>query len=217
MREKPSLLSALARPELSALAQSFTRHRLAEGELIYDSRLTGHDAVFVVVTGQMRVFLSSEGKEFTLFFLERDDVFTFHSGAVLEARKPTDILSVDVTTFDQILMAVPSLALTVIPLMGRTLRNTIRIIEDLSFRDVRQRLMRLLCDAAENAGRPVAEGILIETDMHAEDFAMMTGTTRQSVSTVFTELVRNDLIRRPSRTQVIIPDLARLKKAIQLH
>jgi CRP-like cAMP-binding protein len=75
--------------------------------------------------------------------------------------------------------------------------------------------MRLICDRAECAGRRTPEGILIETDMHAEDFAMMVGTTRQSVSTIFTELDRTGLIRRPNRKQLLIPDLARLKKELQ--
>jgi hypothetical protein len=89
-----------------------------------------------------------------------------------------------------------------------------RMTEDIVFRCVRFRLVRALCEAAERDGRQAADGVVLDAPPSAEEFAMQIGATRQSVSTIIAELIRDRLIRRLDAAAIVIADLDRLKNQL---
>jgi CRP-like cAMP-binding protein len=96
--------------------------------------------------------------------------------------------------------------------MVRGLANTVRIIEGLVFRDVKQRLIYFLLDLANERGCKVDGGISITTDYNTDDIATVIGSSRQSTSLILNELIKSGLLFRVSRKQLIIRDLRRLKR-----
>ena len=52
---------------------------------------------------------------------------------------------------------------------------------------------------------------MLDAPPSAEEFAMQIGATRQSVSTIIAELIRDSLIRRRDAAAIVIGDLDRLK------
>ncbi|MCR6629141.1 MAG: Crp/Fnr family transcriptional regulator [Magnetospirillum sp.] len=213
MPHRQTILDALSDPRNQAFVKGFSRRRIAERVLMESD----DDGVFVVLAGQMRVFLSYEGKEFTLFFLEPGDIFSLHSGALVETRRPTELLFANIATFEQALEAYPSLSRTVIATLGRTLKSTLRIIEDLMFSDVRQRIIHVLLDRAEEHGRTTPGGIVLDMDCNTEDLANLVGATRQSASAVLNELIKAGALSRTGRTQWLVPDLTRLRRHALPH
>ncbi len=208
MPHRKTVLDAIGDPTNKGFFHGFMRRRVAERVLL---EMEG-DGVFVVLVGRLRVFLSYEGKEFTLFFLEPGDIFSLHSGAMIEARKPSELLFADMATFEKTLEAYPSLAPTVIGILGRTLRSTIEIIEGLMFSDLRHRIIHVLVDRAEGHGRRTADGLVLDVDLNTEDVANMVGATRQSASAVLNQLIRAGCLCRLSRTQWLVPDVAALRR-----
>ena len=100
------------------------------------------------------------------------------------------------------------------PAISRMLQQSARMTEDIVFRCVRYRLIRALCEAAARDGRLSAEGVVLDLPPSAEEFAMQIGATRQSVSTIIAELIRDRLIRRLDAAAIAIADLDRLKREL---
>ena len=100
------------------------------------------------------------------------------------------------------------------PAITRMLQRATRMTEDIVFRCVRYRLIRALCEAAERDGRSGVDGIVLDAPPSAEEFAMQIGATRQSVSTIIAELIRDNLIKRLEASAIAIADIEGLKKQL---
>jgi CRP-like cAMP-binding protein len=205
-----SIFDILENPEHDGFFQSFTVRKIDEHALVCDPE-TQENSVFIVLSGELRVYLSCEGREFTLFTLEPESVFTTHTKMMVVAKKPSEILVTSLRNFENALKTIPGLSTSIITSMGRGLGNTVRIIEGLVFRDVKQRLIYFLLDLANERGCKIQGGISITTDYRTEDIATLIGSSRQSTSLILNELIKDGYLLRVSRKQLVIRDLQRLK------
>jgi CRP-like cAMP-binding protein len=206
-----SIFEILEDPANDSYFRGFTQRRIEERGIVCDANTVRND-VFIVLSGELRVYLSYEGREFTVFTLEPEAVFTTHSKMTVVAKKPSEILVTSLKSFSAALTAIPGLSLSIVASMGQGLANTIGIIEGLVFRDVKQRLARLLIDLARDRGRRVDNGILVSIDDNTEDLATLIGASRQSTSQILNELIKSGHLDRISRRQLIIRDLAALDR-----
>jgi len=168
--------------------------------------------IFVVTAGQLRVYLTCGGNEFTLLFLEAGDIFSLHTSAMIEARLPSTILMTDLASFSAMLFELPHMFLSAFSTLGRMLNNQTKVIEDLVFHDLKGRLLRLLIEQAERNGRETEAGVEIQLPWKTEEMAMLVGSTRQSVSSALNELIRQGLIVKHPRRRIVIADLNALRR-----
>lgn len=180
----------------AALLQGFHPRSLVEGELVGTPN-TERDSVFIVRSGRIRVFLSLGDKEYTLTFLEAGDIYSTHSTAYLEAVKPTEILIASTSLMLSKLSVLPGAIPIIIRVLGQTLEKSMRLIEDLAFRDVEGRLARFLYGMLQRKGRELRSGgYQLELDLNTEDIARLLGTTRQTVSSLINRLAREGVLTR---------------------
>lgn len=205
-----SIFDILENPEHDDFFRSFSSRKVREQEILCDANSTENN-VFVVLSGELRVYVSYEGREFTLFFLEPGDIFTTHSKMIVEAKKSGEILSTSLDNFKQALARIPCLSISVIGNLCRGLGNAVHVIEGLVFRDVKHRLIRFLTDFASEKGHEVEGGIVVNLDFSTEDIAMVIGSTRQSTSLILNKLIKDGLLTRLDRRHLIIHDIAALK------
>jgi CRP-like cAMP-binding protein len=198
-------------------ARHLSIRRVAAGQLICGSKDDAELSVFVVRSGVVRCFVSFEGKELSLFMLNRGDAIQLHGGSMLEVKKAGEIVTIGMTAFQTLIRTEPELAASVLPILDRQLQQTIRMVEDMAFHGVRHRLIRALCDAAERDGRRAEQGIVIDAALRGEDFSMQIGATRQSVSTVIAELIRSGILQRFGTTTMVISDLGRLRQQLAME
>lgn len=211
MRNSREILTLLSLPQNRQYLSRFSRRAFEEKNIVSDKG-TKRDGVFIVTSGQLRVYLSYEGREFTLLFLEPGDVFSMHSDATVEARQPSEILITDIEGFKDLLLHLPSLSVTAVGVLGKVLMTTTHIIEDLMFRDVKSRLLRFLIELTEGKGRVVPSGIEVPLDLNTEDVAMLIGSTRQSTSSILNELIKEGHLQRISRHTMLVKNLQSLKR-----
>lgn len=181
----------------AALLQGFHQRALVEGELIGTPHST-RDSVFIVRTGRIRVFLALEDKEYTLTFLEAGDIYSTHSTAYLQAVKPTEILVGSTALMLSKLSVLPGAIPIIIRVLGQTLEKSMRLIEDLAFRDVEGRLARFLHGMLTRKGYSYEGACRLELDLNTEDIARLLGTTRQTVSSLINRLAREGILSRVS-------------------
>ena len=187
--------------------------RIRAGQLIYgaDEEKAAEDGLVIVRRGRLRCFASVDGKELTLFTLDPGDALPLHASSMFEVKKDGEVVVMSGKAYQDIVQSDPDLARSAMPAMSRMLQRAMRMTEDIVFRCVRYRLVQALCEAAERDGRAGHDGVVLDAPPSAEEFAMQIGATRQSVSTIIAELIRDRLIRRLDAAAIVIADLDRLK------
>jgi CRP-like cAMP-binding protein len=211
MRPADELLSFLRKPENRHYLSRFSRHLYEEKNIVNDHQ-TRKGGVFIVTSGRLRVYLSYEGHEFTLLFLNPGDVFSMHSQAIVEAKQRSEILLADLESFADILLHFPHLSLTAISTLGRMLSNSTHLIEDLVFRDVKSRLIRFLIELTEEKGRVGPTGIEVPFELNTEEVAMLIGSTRQSTSSMFNALIKGGYVVKLNRKLILVKDVQDLRR-----
>lgn len=202
----------------AALLQGFHQRSLVDGELVGTPNAT-RDSVFIVRTGRIRVFLAFEDKEYTLTFLEAGDIYSTHSTAYLQAVKPTEILVGSTALMLSKLSVLPGAVPIIIRVLGQTLEKSMRLIEDLAFRDVEGRLARFLHGMLSRKGY-TQEGVQrLELDLNTEDIARLLGTTRQTVSSLINRMTREGILSRVAQGvfEIHRPDLLQIRSQKPAH
>lgn len=82
----------------------------------------------------------------------------------------------------------PHIGLSVTKQIGNRLERIEIRVESLVFRNLRSRVVHILCELAEDFGREDEGGIVIDVPLSQQDVAMLVGATRQSVNRYLREL-----------------------------
>ncbi|HPI79126.1 MAG TPA: Crp/Fnr family transcriptional regulator, partial [Cyclobacteriaceae bacterium] len=102
------------------------------------------------------------------------------------------------------------LSFKILKLVGLRLMKLERKLELLVFKDARTRIIEFLKDSASWKGKKVGFETMIPTKLTHKDIAALTGTSRQTVTTILNELKDQNLINF-DRKKILIRDLDRLK------
>ncbi|HOF89066.1 MAG TPA: Crp/Fnr family transcriptional regulator, partial [Armatimonadota bacterium] len=140
------------------LARGLTR-RYAKGEMLF---LDGEPCkgLFFVQSGMVKIFkLNENGREQILAVQRPGDSVAelpvFDDGpypASAAAMEDAEVLFIPAAAFHELLTQYPQLCHAVITALGRRLRTLVGLVEDLSLRQVRQRLARLLLEESAGGG-----------------------------------------------------------------
>jgi len=99
---------------------------------------------------------------------------------------------------------------SVLQMMGGRLRRAEGRLESLIFKDARARIIDFLKDAADRHGRRIGiDELLVKHSLTQQDIANITGTSRQTVTSVLNDLKKLNLIHF-TRRSFLIRDLAKL-------
>ncbi len=210
-----NLLDELARPELAGLRREFKTRAFAKGAWVFQPHHPDN-LVFVVARGRARLFIAYDEKEFTLSILEPGDVYATHTRASVEALEDLDLLVIPTERFAELLADHPALTRTMVHVLGDILRSSLGIIHSLVFKDISRRVTELLLATVREHGEKTAEGWNVRLAMTTEQMASIVGSTRQSVSEVFSRLEREGLLRRQGRGAWLVRDLDALERRVCL-
>jgi len=208
---KENLLDHLKRPEFAQLRASLIRRKHPKSAFVSQPGIDDNK-VFIVSKGRARVYLGYEDKEFNLGILTKGDIYSTHTGTFVQALDEMEILIADVKTFRQKMVGDPEVTKAMVRVLGNILKNSFSIIDGLVFKDVNSRLVALLANEARRQGKKLDNNsIIVRINLSVEQIARLVGSSRQTVSTLLTDLARAGLIERPERGTFQIPDLSALE------
>ncbi len=174
--------------------------------------------VFFLVKGTIKIGThSSDGREVIKAILHPTALFG-ELGLVGEERRQdfaramneeVKLCVLKVSDFKAFMQSNHKLCLKVINLIGGRLRRAESRLESLIFKDARTRIIEFLKDSAEKRGRRVGYEMLLKHSLTQQDIANLTGTSRQTVTSVLNELRKSDLIYF-NRRSILIRDMAKL-------
>ena len=118
-----NLAELLKEPQFDGFLDNFRSKSFQKGNMISMPGTAAND-VLIVSSGRLRVFLSYEGREFTLCFLEEGDIFSTHTRAFIEAAKDSVILLTTAQVFRQQLVTHPEISLLMTGILGEVLGSS---------------------------------------------------------------------------------------------
>jgi len=105
---------------------------------------------------------------------------------------------------EQELMASPEMAVHMIRYMSGQLREFTSIMRDIALLDVYAKTIKTIERLAEKFGKSKCNEVLIELPLTVQEFASLIGTSRESVSRVFSKLRKEGLIDIKSKKIIIL-------------
>lgn len=174
--------------------------------------------IYMIVSGHVRIgHYQDDGKEVISAILSTGEIFGELAMAGEEKRKgyaqameATVICPLSVTQLADLMKENKELSFKILKLIGLRLMKLERKLELLVFKDARTRVIEFLKDAASWKGKKVGFETMIPTRLTHKDIASLTGTSRQTVTTILNELKDKNLINF-DRKKILIRDLAALK------
>jgi len=175
--------------------------------------------IYMIVSGRVRLgHYQEDGKEAVTAILSTGEIFGEMAMAGEEIRKDyaqamdgnTTICPLSIEDLKELIKQNGELSFKILKLIGFRLMKLERKLELLVFKDARTRVVEFLKDAAAWKGKKVGFETMIPTRLTHKDIAALTGTSRQTVTTILNELKDKNLINF-DRKQILIRDLATLK------
>ena len=102
------------------------------------------------------------------------------------------VYTLKVTEFQRLIATNHQLCIAIMNYVGNRLREVENRLEDLVFKDARARIIDFIKESAEKRGRRVGFEMLFKHCLTQQDIANITGTSRQTVTSVLNELKRSD-------------------------
>lgn len=219
--KKLSLFSGLDESELSRVSERVLEKKVPRGQLVFQES-ERCERIFWVISGKVKVYRSSNGqREQILELLGPGDSCACHPGAAnwccgasAEAVRDSVVLTLPRTDYARLVQTNGKLTMALSQIFAERLRQFSALVDDVSLKDVRRRLARLLLTLAEEKGIPIPRGLLIPTDFTREDMAARIGTTRETVVRYLYELKKNRVIDLKSRRFIVLTDKAALEKLL---
>ncbi len=195
------LFEGLLEENLSFLRKIAQVKRYSAKTLVFSE---GDEATgfYVVISGRVKIFkVSASGKEQILHIFGPGEPFGevavfagMNFPAYAQTLEESHLLYFPRKDFVRLIEQEPSLALNMLAVLSRRLRQFAAMIEALALKEVSERLAAYLLLLAERQGRE-----LVELEINKGQLASLLGTTPETISRVFTRLAREGYVEMEGR------------------
>ncbi len=219
--ENFSMLQVLKKDELERLDQMAKMTSVKKNEILYFPE-DASDTIFLLKQGKVKISKFSEnGQEIILALLGPGEVFGELAlvAQSKEERKElaqvTDdavICKVELSRFLELMSQNKDLNFEITKLIGLRIKKIQTKLENLIFKTAEERIIWFIKDSADQFGRPITgfpEQRNIELKLTHEEIGKLTATSRQMVSTVFSQLEKNGIIKY-DRKRIYVLDINKL-------
>lgn len=205
--------SGLSLAELDSIKQLLFEKTAERGEIILFEGESA-EALFLVASGVVKVFkTSAEGKEQILIMVPPgksfNDVPVFDDGpnpASAQAMGSVTVYGIRKSELKTILRDYPQVTLNVIRVLAEQVRQLVSLVEDLSFRHVIGRVVKILLEHAGDGTGP-------RPRLTQQEMAAIAGTAREVVARSLKALEEKGAIRL-ERHRIVITDKEALKEMV---
>lgn len=215
--ENVDLYEMLCPHKLAQQKDDHQYHKFNKGQFIYFQEQPS-DKIYLIAEGRVKIgSYSSVGKEITKTILSKGEIFGEMALTGEEKRSDfaqamsdnTLICSMQIDQMQQLMLENRSLSLKIIKLMGFRFRKLERRLESLVFKDARTRIVEFILEMARERGQKVGFETMVKNQLTHQDIANLTGTSRQTVTTVLNDLRDQNLINF-DRRKILIRDVHKL-------
>ena len=176
--------------------------------------------IYFLKQGMLKIIsLDADGNEITKDIIQKGDIFgevALDDDQDSEASEYANVMSDEAVmctftleNFEKVLAKNPSISLKFTKRIGSKLKTLETRYNNLIFKDVRTRVIHFLKKFVQDNGEAQGNVLSVRNYLTHQDIAHLTGSTRQTVTSILNQLKKeNKLIY--SRHEIVIPDMERL-------
>jgi CRP/FNR family transcriptional regulator len=203
--------SNLSDAPLKELARAARQKAYEKGQMVFFEN-DPCDGFYFISDGSVKIYkMSSGGREQILHTLKSGETFgevpTFDNGlcpAYAQALEASTLLLIRRVDFEKTVQRYPEVAIGLLQHFARWLRRFTMKLEELSLKDVGERLASYLIRVADEAGVKTPEGVEVRLKESQQEIAARIGTVREIVSRNLRKFQDMGLIRLKGRHLVIL-------------
>ena len=212
-----ALFEGLSQGQLEKLAARAELQKVDKLQSIYEAG-SRSDQIYFLVNGAVKISIhSDDGREVIKHILQPLAMFgelclvgeSRRKDFAATMNEDTQLLCIHANDFQQIMRHNNQLAMRILNFIGARLRQAESRLESMIFKDARERIIDFLKESAQNTGKRIGYEMLIRHSLTQQDIANITGTSRQTVTSVLNELKKSNLIHF-NRRSILIRDMGKL-------
>lgn len=219
--ENFNLFSSLKQDSMMELNKISSMKEVEKNQPIYFPNEPS-SSIFFLKTGRVKISkYNSDGKEIIMAFISPGEVFgeMAYLGEgertdIALTVEPSYICAINKNDFTQFIEKNPALNLKVTRIIGLKLKSYSERIEDLVFKDAKQRVISFLVKLSVENGKQVGDQVFVKPFLKHQDIADLTACARQTVNDVLTDLREKNIIDF-DRKKLIINDTSKLKSFLK--
>ena len=212
------LFNHLDNEELESILESFEKHSYKKNEVIIQENSVAN-CLYIVFTGSVKLFKSSvDGKEHILRIMQQHEIIgevpMFEGGtypASCMALTDSELLSISRINFLKLIKANPKIALGMLALQAKRLREFTLKIEKLTLSKTEQRLadfcIKKIAVSSSNQDIVELQGMTIQ------DLANYLGVTRENISRIISKWIKLGFVAK-EEGKIVILDTEVLNKMV---
>ncbi|RED99428.1 Crp/Fnr family transcriptional regulator [Marinoscillum furvescens] len=215
--EDVDLFEILCPTKTSDLENKHNPHLYQRDEFIYFPDEPSMN-IYMIADGRVKIgSYLGDGTEMVKAILAKGEIFGELALAGEDRRSDfaqamdnnTRVCPMTIDSLKALMQQNQELSLKIFKIMGFRLRKMERRIESLVFKDARSRIVDFLREMAEEKGQKVGFEMMIKNHLTHKNIASLTGTSRQTVTTVLNELREENIINF-DRRRILIRDMDKL-------
>jgi CRP/FNR family transcriptional regulator, cyclic AMP receptor protein len=220
MLQQVPIFQVLTNEELLELAPLFTEKKQKKGTILFLEGDPGEE-FYLIKSGVVKIYRIDDSKEIILSLFRDGDFFgemsliheSLTRSATVETLEATTLYSMKRSVFIQFMEKSPKLIIKLLEATMERLRNANEQIYDLTFLDVRSRILKVMMRLSVEYGKDTEEGILIDMKLTHQQLANLVGTVRESVTKVLLQLQMEQIIEIRQK-RIILKNLNALKSEL---
>lgn len=215
--ENVDLFNLLCPHKVAGMADDHVINKFSKNEFIYFPDDVPHH-IYMIAEGRVKIgSYTDDGKEVVKAILGPGELFGEMALAGEEKRNDfaqaldakTMICPMNLEEMKEMMSHNKPLSFKVMKLIGLRLRKIERRLESLVFKDARTRVVEFLKDQANERGKKVGFETMIPNHLTHKDIASLTGTSRQTVTTILNDLREKNIINF-DRRKILIRDIEKI-------
>lgn len=201
-----NLLKGMDESSMEMMDQKSKMTKSSKREIIYFPEERS-DTIYMLKEGKVKISrVSEDGKKMTLHLIGPGDIFG--ESAILgqdkreniaEVVEDAVICSINRTMFQEMLINNPKLNLSINKFIGLRIRRIQAHVEDLVFKDAKERVVAFLERYTKTFGKKMIDGWMVRPFLTHQEIADLTATSRQTVNSILNDLVSNKDIKYTRR------------------
>ncbi len=208
---------------LAELAAHGRVRKLSRGQVLFTANEPA-DGMYIVLSGSVRAFRENiDGREQTIHVESVGgmlaEVPVFDGGpypSTTMAEEDSELLFLAKEDVRRFLLQHPEAALTALAILARKLRSVASLAEQLSLKDVTQRLATLLLEEARRKNPKLKDGVSFSLPLSHTQLASRLGSVREVVTRSLQKLVQQEILTIHGH-QTTILDLQALRAQAYPH
>jgi len=172
-----------------------------------------------VLSGRVKVFKTSEeGREHIFYLARPGDAFCemniFDEGPSLlsaSAVVTSEIYSIPISDIRNLINKIPELAIIMLRLFSDRLKTFVGLVEDLSFKNVPERLAKILLEIIDREGATSGANVILKRNITLYEMASLIGTVREVITRSLQKLEKSGILK-VDRNKIEVLNIDKLRE-----